>query len=53
MQEREFAKFPLQPLLHNSLTTKQPKNDTNKQHSKVAKTGEVEGNYERLLNQFS
>ena len=27
-KEREFAEFPLQPLLHKSLTTKQPKKTT-------------------------
>ena len=46
-KEREFTKFPLQALLHKSLTTKQQqqKNNISKQHSKKAKIGEVERNY--------
>ena len=51
---RKFAKFCLQPLLHKSLTTKEPKkkqkNDISKQHSKKAKTGEVERNYKMFAN---
>ena len=53
---REFAEFPLQPLLHKSLTTKQQKkkNDISKQHSKQAKKGEVERNSTKcLLTWFS
>lgn len=44
-KEREFVEFPLQPLLHKSLTTKQQqqqKNNISKQHGKKAKVGEVE-----------
>ena len=52
-KEREFAEFPLQPLLHKSLTKKK-KNDISKQHSKQAKKGEVERNStKRLLTRFS
>ena len=44
-KESEFTKFPLQALLHKSLTTKQQqqqKNNISKQHGKKAKVGEVE-----------
>ena len=51
---RKFAKFCTQPLLHKSLTTKQPKkkqkNDISKQLSKQSKTGEVERNYKMFAN---
>ena len=45
-KESELTKFPLQALLHKSLTTKQQqqqkKNNISKQHGKKAKLGEVE-----------
>ena len=48
---QKFAKFCLQPLLHESLTTKQPsKNDISKKQSKKAETGEVERNYKMFVN---
>ena len=48
---QKFAKFCLQPLLHKSLTTKQPrKNDISKKQSKKAETGEVERNYNMFAN---
>ena len=49
-----FPKFCVQPNLHKSLTTKQPKKrcDIRKHHSKQAKTGGVEriSNYKMFTN---